>query len=157
MTHLYSQVPSMARLLTLEEQTHFEGRTLNSVITSPTDLKTVFSDRKGETASSQVYYNKVGAKINSEDPDALIPRRTSAIPRTHTQFKFSSSGSASQAIPYYKQTREPWGQTSDNGYNTALTSMTNPRQQDEGQLGFLEGILSAYQRFPGSTQNWQAP
>lgn len=155
MTHLYKQVPSMTRLLTAEERTKLEqGRNLNSAIPSPLELKLAFPDRRAEAYPSMIYYNEDGAKINSVDPDSLIPRRNSNIPETHNRFEFDTTESASQAVPYHRQPREPWGQTSDIGYNTATVSTADPDPPEGNRLGLLDGITSSYQRFPGSSQNW---
>lgn len=155
MTRLYSQVPSMSRLLTTEEQTLLEqGRNLSSAIPSPLDLKLAFPERGTEAHPSQIYYNKDGAKITETDLDALIPCRTSTIAGMHTCSEFRSSGSASPEVPYHQRSREPWGQTSDDDYQTAPTLSRNPRTQNGVRYGLLDGISSIYQRFPGSAQNW---
>lgn len=154
MTHLYRSVPSMNRLLTEEERSRLDqGRELRSAISSPFDLKAAFPDRTAESNPREIYYNEDGAKITSVDPDSLLPRRTSNIASNHPQFEFPTSDSASQAYPGH-QRRGAWGGTSDRGYETAPTSMVHPAPKGANQLGLLDGISSAYQRFPGSSQNW---
>lgn len=59
MTQLYSQIPSMMKLLSEEECSLFQqGRNLCSMLASPITLKAVFLDGQLEAHPLEVYYNK---------------------------------------------------------------------------------------------------
>lgn len=158
MTHLYNQ-PSMARLLTSEECSKLaQGRTLRSALASPIELQTAFPPRKPEAQPSEVYYNDDGARIHAVDPDSLIPRRSLSLHplNNRARFDLAPASSTTQSILTHRPGRASWNEPQDIGYETAPSSVAHSTPVRGEHAGVLDGIASAYQRFPGSDR-WGTP